>query len=415
MAVIWLAMLLGPVFPMAAVLFEHGTKAPATAPAQKFRQAPSPSKVIPFTIHENHIYVSVRVNGSRPLSFVLDTGATNHLLSQSKAEEVGISNKNTTELGNVGTGEGKIRIAAARNISLNIDGIELENQDVFIVPMDRLEAVAGHSIDGILGAELFLHFVVGIDYSTQTITLFDSADYSHAGPGQVIPLKLIGNRPFVRAKVAASGTREVGGLFVIDTGDSSALSLHTPFIAKNDLLPPSDKVISHFTNGLGGQSKELLGRAQKLVLGKFSIRQPVTAFSQATQGTTADSHYDGAIGGEILRRFKVTFDYSRSKMILEQESTFDDPFKADMSGLSLVAEGKDFGTIRVERVLEDSPAAEAGFSKGDVIMAIDGQPAAAVTLEKIKKLFEVDGREYTLSIRRAEQDLKLNLKLKPLI
>src|SRR5215470_13373997 len=31
--------------------------------------------VIPINMLENHIYVNVRVNGSRPLRFILDTGA----------------------------------------------------------------------------------------------------------------------------------------------------------------------------------------------------------------------------------------------------------------------------------------------------------------------------------------------------
>src|SRR5262249_16075353 len=342
MALIWLSMLWAPVLPLGASFLRPRLEARGATAAQKLRQAPSPRKIIPFTIRENHIYVNVRVNGSRPTSFVLDTGATNHLLSQSKADELGIARDDMHIAGNVGTGEGKIKIAVGRNVSLSLEAIELEDQNVFTVRVDRLESVAGHSIDGILGAEFFLHFVVGIDYSAQTITICEPADYNYTGVGQVIPLKLIGNRPFVRAKVGVSGAGAVVGLFVIATGDSSALSLHTSFVTKNNLLPPSDKVISHFTNGLGGQSKELLGRTQKLVLGKYSIRQPVTAFSQATKGTTADSRYDGAIGGEILRRFKITFDYSHARMILKRESTFDDPFEADMSGLSLVAEGQDF-------------------------------------------------------------------------
>ena len=49
----------------------------------------------------------------------------------------------------------------------------------------------------------------------------------------------------------------------------------------------------------------------------------------------------GNIGNEILRRFKVTFDYSRAQMILEPNNAIDQPDEFDMSGLSPLAEESD--------------------------------------------------------------------------
>jgi len=48
---------------------------------------------------------------------------------------------------------------------------------------------------------------------------------------------------------------------------------------------------------------------------------------------------DGPIGNEILRRFKVTIDYSRQRMMLEPNAHFSDPFENDMSGIAFESSG----------------------------------------------------------------------------
>jgi hypothetical protein len=53
-------------------------------------------------------------------------------------------------------------------------------------------------------------------------------------------------------------------------------------------------------------------------LGNIKLDNPVTMFSQATNGTLANPDLSGNIGNAILRRFKVVFDYSRRVMILDQ-------------------------------------------------------------------------------------------------
>jgi hypothetical protein len=55
-------------------------------------------------------------------------------------------------------------------------------------------------------------------------------------------------------------------------------------------------------------------------LGNFVIQNPITGFVKV--GEIADRGKDGNIGGKFLRRFRVTFDYSRRRMILEPNSFF---------------------------------------------------------------------------------------------
>jgi hypothetical protein len=119
-----------------------------------------------------------------------------------------------------------------------------------------------------------------------------------------------------------------------------------------------------------------VGRWPSLQLGHFTLTDPVIHFAQDRKGAFASSDFGGVIGGELLRRFKVVFDYAHKRMILEPNAHLADRFDYDMSGIRLRAEGADLKQLKVIRLVENSPAVEAGLREGDLISAIDGRPAA---------------------------------------
>src|SRR5262249_44273858 len=137
--------------------------------------------------------------------------------------------------------------------------------------------------------------------------------------------------------------------------------------------------------------------------------------SRSTKGLTADAAHTGLIGGEVLSRFRVTWDYAHERLFFEPNGRYRDPFPYDASGLSLSAQGPDLSTFEVRRIAPGSPGADAGFAEGDVLLAIDGTPVKQITLHGIRKLFQQDGGEYMISILRDGQVGKLPLKCRRLM
>jgi C-terminal processing protease CtpA/Prc len=123
----------------------------------------------------------------------------------------------------------------------------------------------------------------------------------------------------------------------------------------------------------------------------------------------------GTIGGEIFRRFRAIFDYSRGQLILEKNRYFDEPYTYDASGLFLVAEGTHFQSLKILRVTEGTPAADAGLQEGDVISHIDDQPTDRFTLDRIRQMFRQAGQIYTLTIERDGKTSKVTIALRELI
>jgi C-terminal processing protease CtpA/Prc len=137
--------------------------------------------------------------------------------------------------------------------------------------------------------------------------------------------------------------------------------------------------------------------------------------STASKGSTADPSYDGVIGGEVLRRFKIIFNYPRKQIILEPSSALDQPFDIDTSGISLVATGENLNTIVVEHVLEDSPASSAGLKEGDTIVSLDGRGTSDYTLDQVRQMFKGDDSEHQLEIRRGDERLQVRIRSGELI
>ena len=70
-------------------------------------------------------------------------------------------------------------------------------------------------------------------------------------------------------------------------------------------------------HGVGGESQSEVARLERLELGGFRLEQPIAALRTSSVGRIAAEGAIGNLGGEILHRFTVTFDYPRKRMILE--------------------------------------------------------------------------------------------------
>jgi hypothetical protein len=82
--------------------------------AQQNSTAAEQTHAIPFELYKNLIFIQVRVNGSGPYSFLLDTGANASFLNVSLADSLGIENKHQKE-SNIGTGESSTHLGFANN------------------------------------------------------------------------------------------------------------------------------------------------------------------------------------------------------------------------------------------------------------------------------------------------------------
>jgi len=384
----------------------------AQAPAAQVRVASVPLEIA----GENYVLIKARVNVFEPMTFILDSGAGSGLVLYHKAAE-------TLKLRTAGKGKGggagatTYETALIKSASLSVGGVTMNNQTFVVYPPESPPPNMGQPVDGVIGYSLFSRYVVEIDYQSRVVNLYEPAAYQYAGGGESIPLDILSKVPFARVQIPLAGRKPLEGRFIVDSGAGRfALILNTPVVASNNLLSVPAKIIREpGAFGVGGDVKLVVGRWSSLQIGHFTLTDPVIHFAQDRKGAFASSDFSGVIGGELLRRFKVIFDYAHKRMILEPNTDFSNRFDYDMSGIRLRAEGPDLKQLRVSRLVENSPAIESGLREGDLISAIDGKPATELSLTEISKMFKQEGRDYVLDIVRGEQKQQLKLRLRRLI
>jgi len=404
---------------LACLIVASALSLPVTATSPQSAQATAKATytpvTVPFELVGRHILLKGKVNG-QPLSFVLDTGDQYAIVDLDVARRMNLNLSGEVRVG--GAGATVSSGAMVNDATFTLDGFEGFSQPVkMALPLGKtLSPRAGRPFEGIIGEEFIKEFVVEVDYQAQVLKLHDKAKFNYSGPGESIPIKLMDGHPIIEAEVTPVGsTAPLKGRFVFDLGAGLALALYSPFVAQNGLLGPGAKTIRSLGGvGAGGETTGQIGRVTDLKIGSFTIKSPITVFSEDKAGAFAMSSLAGNIGARVANKFRLFLDYGRNRIIFEPNSTFDAPYDNSSAGLSVIAEGSDFRTFRVRAVLENSPASEVGLQKDDVIVSVNGQAATELTLSKLNELFEKPV-PYKLTIRRGEQMLQVTLTPRRLV
>ena len=372
--------------------------------------ASRPVAQLPIELVGNEIFLQLRVNGSEPLWFGLDTGAGGSVINTTTAERLGLKMEGSHQARGAG---GQAPSSIVRGVRFDISDAWLEDITVQTIVLTSIENSMGHKMDGILGSEFFRRYVVELDYERQLVNVYEPAGFDYKGRGQSLPLSFALNHPYVHAKIAMPGREPVEGKFVLDTGSNFPLILLDSFVKEKRLAESLTKTLKITGRGVGGEITMPVGRTGRLTLGDYALENPVTSFPQS--GWFALEGAAGNIGGAVLRHFIVTFDYTRSRMFLEPNRHFSEPFEYDMSGLQFVTDGPPFKTVTVLRVLSDSPAAEAGLRQGDEIVSIGGRPVAELKLATLREMLRQPDRSFALQVRRGTETVNAELKTRRLI
>jgi hypothetical protein len=281
---------------------------------------------IPFQLTDGLIYMQASLNGSQPLWMMLDTGSSVTVFDESVSKTLGLQFPGEGNAYGPGQGSAQ-KLAFASHTTLMFAGANLGDQTVATLPLEWFSRAVGRTTDGFLGSNVFRNYVVEIDYANQLLRLHDPETYSYSGSGQRLPLQFIWDSiPSVRAEVVAQDGTAITGIFLIDSGATTAIWLtrafsdaHPEFLSEQEVIEVPDVV------AVGGELSTRLGRVPAVRLGGFEIYMPLTQFSQNTSGIFATPNLAGTIGAQMLRRFTVIFDYPHREMILEPNEHFGDP------------------------------------------------------------------------------------------
>lgn len=369
--------------------------------------------VIPFKLVGNKIYLSVSVNGRKPSSFVLDTGAPCWVIDADHARTLKLPLNDEMEIQAMGAaGSATSTIYQLSDLTMGLAEYQLQRQTAITLPMPNVKLGYPH-IQGIVGGDFIGRFVIEFDFINEIMTLHDPASYEYQGDGALIPIQLNGGHPYMQVQVTPFEQSPIQANFALDTGANTTVAFNTPFVNKHQLLNSSQKRIRSILGyGVGGPVLGHVSRIQTCQLGPIEIENPTATFANTKQGAHAMTEFAGVIGMEIMRRFHMVLDYPGKRIILEKNVNFDTPYEHDMSGMMLSCPGD---TFHVDMAVDGGPAVAAGLRQGDLITHVNGRSVQSINLSNLRSSFKEAGKTFQFIIQRKDETIEAILTLRRLV
>ena len=371
-------------------------------------EAPKPSATVPLYIENNRPFIDlefIRPDGRlRTARFWVDTGGGGFIMVEPLARELGL------KFGTVAS-EGGSQFASTEPPVARIGGMPLNLEKTnTIVAIGQSSMMPGVPAEGLLPGHVLMRYHVVFDYPGRKFLISKTGAVNPRGSQLPSPIHQLSGFPRIEAKI---GDQSYG--FLLDTGASFTMisqEVLNKWAADHPDWPRVKGAVGAANMGLGSMEVNgLMMRLPRVEISTFQLSG--SAVVSRPKGTFENymsqmmsSPIIGAIGGNILKRFRVDIDYASGVTYLENTGQHDS-HDLDVAGLTLqpkwdgtyivagVSEQNDKeirDAIRGgDRLIKVDSLEVTGASFARVLEALRGKPA-----ERRLLLLERDGKRFEL-------------------
>ena len=361
-----------------------------------------------FEFINNLMVIPIRINNSTQLNMVLDSGSPyTIILDLRDLEELILNKGRQITIGGLGHGN-QFTAYDSRYNELSLGKATKKDAQLILMIESELDLskFLGMDVHGIVGYDVFKDFVVEINYKSRKLKFYKH-DYFYAKKSRKLkkfeefPIKFYQRKPYIKADVLAQNQSAKDANLLLDSGGWDAVWWFRD--SKPDLEIPARSFKDTLGHGINGAITGIRSKTSALKLNKFMFENPTTSFPDSASLSHAVSFEErnGSIGGEILKRFRVIFDYKNQKVYLKPNSNFKDDFHYDMSGMKLEKPYEILPYLVVYSVRSNSPAEKVDIRIGDMITKVNGSYIKEGDLGYVLELLKSkNGKKITVSIQR---------------
>ena len=246
----------------------------------------------PIEIAGQVILVKTTVNGSGPFTFILDTGATETVVTPPTARRAGIAGGAEPGL----VGHGRARVVAVGEVAVtNLPVLIVDPPQALSLRLDK-----GINYGGILGYTFLSPQVTTIDYRQKWIAFAPAAAASAGNPrlaagggASEVPFVLRDHLIHVAAFVNGRGPLT----FLLDTGSAEVV-----------LLPKAQQAIGLAVSDPRSDGVRF-STLERLRVGSAEVINVPAIVQRPPQEAALGLTYDGIVGYPFLSHFRVVIDY----------------------------------------------------------------------------------------------------------
>ncbi|MCY4561589.1 MAG: aspartyl protease family protein [Flavobacteriaceae bacterium] len=409
-------------------------------------------QVVRFELINNLIVLPVEVNGQK-LRFLLDSGVnTTIIFNNNQIINPHLENAQKILLQGLGEGDPVTAHITIEN-TLKIKHLVAKQQTIFLIDETEFEFARrmGTQIDGIIGSSLFSSCLITVKYDSQQLKFlnFENKRKNFCSRCYELPLEIEENKPYIHIKGKLSPDQPIKGKFLVDSGSGDSVWLFPELGNISIVKPTFEDFLGRAINGnIYGQR----GKIASISLGDKTFNGVKVAYPnlQSLEHLSRSDGRIGSIGGEILKRFRVTYDYRSKRLYLRSLKRKIQPFYYNMSGLEIQHNGVELTrkqitnnlgvkrseenqvsgievflqpqfklelvpVIEIFEVRPHSPAEKAGVQPGDILKRINGSSVSKMKIsEIIHRLQKKPGQKLRIVVERKSRMLKFNFTLQPL-
>jgi hypothetical protein len=410
---------------------------------------------IPFKLINNLIFIPIKVNGIE-LNFLLDSGVEETILFslEDDKKEIKFYDVEKIMLRGLGSKDAIEGLKSTNNV-LEIKGLKSENHLLYVILDDEfnLSSHVGIPVNGIIGYHFFKNNLVEINYERRRVVIHrdnESNKKKIEKKFKKVAIAIERSKPYIINTITIDSVSFPAKL-LIDLGNSDAVWLFQN--RSKAIKVPSKNFEDYLGKGFSGDIEGKRARIAKFKMSEFEFLNPLVAFpdSSSIRNVKVVPGRVGSVGGEILKRFSVIFDYTNSLLYLKKNKEYYDPFTYNRSGVEIqhyglqwVEETVSLETVarvstdnpfqlknrtndfkykfklkpiyEISHIRKNSPAANNGLQKGDIIVSINKNPAYRYSLQEINSLFKSEEEKWiTLEIKRNNQILEFKFQLQDVL
>ncbi len=405
--------------------------------------------VIPFQLYNNSIIVQPKINDIQ-LNLILDTGSGYNILF-AFPEKDSIAFYNTSKIKITGPGmEEPIDAYISKDNKIEFKTISSKKLDVILMLEDKYSFTTsmGIPIHGILGADFFIDNIVEIQYEAKRIIVYrkETKRYENRILNyKPLPFIIKEKKPYIPVTINIEDKKIENLELLVDTGLSDGL-----WVFEKQLNLKNKKYIDDYLgSGIGGNVYGKKVRFKNINFSDFEFKEPIISMPDTISFLKKNilNQRDGSIGGEILKRFSVIFNYSKQIMYLNKNGNFNNKFYYNMAGFDIRHNGVEIIEVKtsshdsissnniinflgsspenynfkyvlkpgieISNIRKNSVADKAGLEIEDRIVSINGKKAASYKLSEIQEILQKSADETIIvEVERKGKKITVELLLK---
>jgi hypothetical protein len=319
---------------------------------------PNASPEIPFELFRgSRIVLTGRVNGVET-PMMLDSGAGVTTLDDDFARKIGL--KRGTPVTAQGTG-GNEQGELVRDVTIQAGNLKLSGVTVLVLDLERIEKAIGRPLPAVLGREVFVNSVIGLDFDRKLLTLSPSKGF--VAPAGATEVKLRRESTLHYMPISIDGLPPVEA--ALDLGNGGALSVSKEYFDANPKLAALPYAVG-LGGGVGGLHEDRRATIPTVSVAGFTLPGVPADFRSQPKGPYAGRANAGI---QLFKPFHLTLDLGHDRMWLKRTTAQLD-FPKDRVGMFVLLEGDHFNILHVS---PGGPADKAGLKKGDKLVAVGGE------------------------------------------